>query len=497
LNKEELHALVQALWGVSLPRVAVCPGHTSPFDAFSEAFFGNRTNWVLWYGSRGTGKSYMLAILALTKASALDIDVTLLGGSMAQSQNVQDHVAGLLRHPRAPLYAIERNITTIVEFKAGNWIKPLPASQRTVRGPHPHMTLLDEIDEMDKPIYDAAMGQAMTRPNARGVVMPEMVVASSTWQNPTATFSKVLADARQKGMPVRTWCWREVVKSPQNPDGWMDPEFIERKRMSVPAEMFRVEYELGEPSGTSRAFDLNAVDRSVVERRPVQEHHKPYDDLWVWEDPVPWGMYATGADWAKEEDRTVITTFRIDVEPATLVRLRSMNRRPWPEMIEEFNRTVADYQGMSAHDATGIGNVVGDLIDERTTKMVMVGRDRTLMLTQYISAVERGAYSFPDTAVQFVHEHRTTSVDSVYNFGSTKVHLPDMVASAALAHRAALRGGWTSTGESVPKPKADEALLPWLKDIDHAPQEPRREAIAGEVVEVEDDDGIGVFWLEV
>ena len=497
VTPDELWHLVRALWGVSIPRNKVCEDHTPPFTAFAEGFFGNRNNYALWYGSRGTGKSYMLAILALTKAAVLDIEVTLLGGSMAQSQNVHEHVESLLRSPNAPLDVISRSIATEVEFVAGNWIRPLPASQKTVRGPHPHMTLLDEIDEMELKIYNAAMGQALTKPNAKGHVIPEMVIASSTWQNPIGTFETVLRDAEGKGLPVHTWCWREVVKSVENPDGWMDEDFIQRKRNTVPAEMFRVEYELGEPSGTARAFDLTALSQCLTDVEPIRHYDKTNDVLFVFEEALDWGTYATGADWAKESDMTVITTWRIDVEPCTLVHLRAMNRKPWPEMIGIFNEVINTYQGTSAHDATGIGNVVGDLIDERTIKFVMVGRERLTMLTEYIAAVERGMYAIPRAARKFVNSHKSTTVDDIYR--TTLVsssHLPDEVASAALAHRAATRGGHPGMVDGAKKKDADQATMPtWMEELDNLKAPPRETVIAGYVTQLPDDDDVGVFWL--
>ena len=48
--------------GCADPRQQVCEAHNSPFDAFSDAYFAKEPNWALWYGSRGTGKSYMLAL---------------------------------------------------------------------------------------------------------------------------------------------------------------------------------------------------------------------------------------------------------------------------------------------------------------------------------------------------------------------------------------------------------------------------------------------------
>lgn len=435
-NKEELWWVVKTLWGISIPRQQVCPDHVAPFDAFAEGYFGNENNWVLWYGSRGTGKSLMLAILALTKAAILEINVALLGGSMAQSQNVQEHIENLLLHPAAPSWSVAQQIQTQITFNGGNWIRPLPASQKTVRGPHPQMTCLDEIDEMERKVYDAAMGQAMARPNARGIIIPEMVVASSTWQNPVGTFQSVRDEAEDKGQPVRTWCYREVLKTDDNPTGWMDPAFVERKRASIPAEMFRVEYDLGEPAGGSRAFDLDKLNSAFIHMEPVEERHAGNDDEWVFEHARIDAWYAVGADWAKERDKTVIVVARTDIKPHRVVYLRRVNRRPWPEMAEMFNKVLNTYQAVAAHDGTGIGNVVNDLIDERAHKVLMVGRARTKLIVEYISAVEQGEYLMPANTPAF-NSHKSTTVDEVYAPGRWNSHLADDVAAFAIMHDAA------------------------------------------------------------
>jgi len=632
VTKDELWHVVRVLWGVKIPRKAVCEGHVAPFDAFAEGYFGNTANWALWYGSRGTGKSLMLALLALTKAAILEINIALLGGSMAQSQNVQEHIENLLLYPAAPSWAVAQQIQTQITFTGGNWIRPLPASQKTVRGPHPQMTCvaawtkvntldgdirideltlgqriwvsddlatpregvvqqiidqgwkdtirvhgdygdltctsdhdihtargwvpagelqpgdvltvwqpptwqqlshthtvpepitdmwrqrqrslagaptatlerndvrdlvggvvravtpgvtchvydittdagnfyangvlvhncLDEIDEMDIKVYNAAMGQAMAKPNARGVVIPEMVVASSTWQNPVGTFQEVRDDALRKSLPVRTWCFKEVMLTEDNPTGWMEPAFIERKRASVPAELFRVEYELGEPAGGSRAFDLAKLNDAFVTKELADERHTGSDDEWVFAYPEPTGWYAVGADWAKEEDKTVIVVFRFDGPTRECVYVRAVNRRPWPEMIGYFNDTVNKYNAVAAHDGTGIGNVVNDLVDERAIKFLMVGRQRTEMLVNYITAVEKGKYSLPRNCPAF-DAHKATTVQEVYAPGKWNSHLSDFVAAFALAHYAVEHGSPVAVAEGVQK----TAYRPkFAKDID-------------------------------
>jgi len=488
LTKDELWNLVFAMWGIAIPRVQVCPDHVSPFDAFAEGYFGNQDNYALWYGARGTGKSLMLAILALTKAVTLDINVTLLGGSMAQSQNVHEHVENLLRYPNAPSYAVKRQIKTELLFNNNNWVRPLPASQTTVRGPHPHLTLLDEIDEMDKDIYDAAMGQALEKPNMLGFTVPEMVVASSTWQNPIGTFQQVRDDALLNGKMVRTWCWREVLITPENPTGWMKPEFIDRKRKQVGKEMFRVEYDMGEPSGGSRAFDINKVAEYFIDVDPIYERHDYSDDTWVFAEHDQIGDYVAGADWAKERDRTVIAVFRVDVEPHQMVYLRCVNRQSWPDMVKIFNDTINRYNARAGHDATGVGNVVNDLVDERVLKILMVDQKRRNLLNEYVSDFEQGMYRFPKCTSAY-NAHRATTMEMIWaGAQGAGAHLPDEVVACAIANRARRVMPPPAGGQFVLKtgepPKA-------YADLDAKPQP----LLSGVVEQREPDFDVSVMWV--
>lgn len=461
-TEEELWWVIKALFGVELPRVAVCAEHVSPFDAVAHAYFGREPNFAVWYASRGSGKSLALATLGLVKAFVLDIDVTILGGSMTQSLNVRDHMKKLMKGVNAPLHAVEKDQATLIQMKTGREIKPLPASQTTVRGPHPPLSLLDEIDEMEWPIYEAALGQAMEQLNAHGQLIEEYIVASSTWQNPEGTMTRVIEDARDKGFPIFSWCWRELLQ----PNGWMSTRFIENKRRTVSAQMWHTEYDLNEPSAGSRALDLDKVEEYFVDYpEPVSQLHKGNGDHdeYVWEVPEVNGMYAVGADWAKESDKTVISVVRYDVRPHRMVKLIRVNKRPWPVMIGFFNKAVTDYHAVACHDGTGLGNVIDDYIPyaDTTRKFVMVGRPRTQLLLDYITGFEHGRYRMPiikpgadqqGVAVNPVYRaHRATTVADVYAPGKWDSHLPDDMASMALVHHAI---------EKLPQPITKETGVP-------------------------------------
>src|SRR3954471_2111095 len=257
-DEEELWYLTQALWGHKIPRTKVCADHDAPFDAFVTGYF-SREPQTLIHGSRGlAGKSRLLSILGLTKAAVLGADVNIVGGSLNQSENIHQTMRDAWEWKNAPSYLIKDEGATRVTLKNGAMIRPLTASQKTVRGPHPPFLLLDEIDEMDQAILDAALGQPMPQTNWRGELIKPQTTMSSTWQYPDKTFAEVYRRHQTENLPIYTWCFRET----SNPvDGWLDPEFIEEKKRQIPAEMWRVEYELGEPSIGNRAFDSEAVER--------------------------------------------------------------------------------------------------------------------------------------------------------------------------------------------------------------------------------------------
>jgi hypothetical protein len=504
-SRDELWWLIKALWGVEMPRVRVCGNHVSPFEALAHAFFAEDPGFAIWYASRGSGKSLALAVLGATKNAVLDADVTILGGSMTQSQNVATHIKDLYeKGPHAPVHAlkggtIEKGITaTQLTLATGRRIRPIPASQTTVRGPHPPLQLLDEVDEMDEAIYNASLGQAMEQENIHGHTVSDYIVASSTWQNPIGTFTNVIDKARKEGTPIFTWCWRELIKSPQNPSGWMSKEFIDRKRKAVSAEMWRTEYELNEPSGTSRAFDLEAIERYFeVYPTPLREEHAAdeSDDIWVWQDPESQGEYVVGADWAKESDKTIIVVIRVDIYPRRVVYLRRMNRRPYPVMLRAFDSQRERYNAPGRHDGTGLGNVVHDFLKHdgsEAKKEIMVGRSRSQMFSAYITDFENGGYRLPRNVEMFYRAHRGATVADVFAPHKWNSHTPDDLVAMALAHKEAGR-----TPEPVGVAEVPMSAKP--RDVDaqfHVQPEVAMSQTTGDVTVVDERyDDVAVFDL--
>lgn len=420
---DELWHWVRAVWGVTLPRQRVCPGHQAPFEAFANAFFA-RSPVSIWKGSRGFGgKSFMLGCLALTEAVALGSQVTVLGGSAQQSLNVHEHTQSFWYSPRAPKALLEGNPTQYrTKLTTGAWILALLASQTSVRGPHPQRLRLDEIDEMELEILESAQGQPMMKNGIKA-----QTVMSSTHQYPDRTMSAMLKRAGEKSWPVYSWCWRET----SNPvDGWLTAEEVEQKRAEVSDKMFAIEYDLQEPSFGGRAIATELVDWCFSIERG--EYRGDLDENIILEPYDSQGTYITGVDWAKETDFTVVRTFRSDVHPWREVAFLRTGRKPWPLMVRNVEDRLAQYKGLLVHDATGLGDVLDDLIDyprRLVRPVVMRGRDREAMFTEYISGIEQRALLTARIDYPY-SEHKFATFKDLYTSGG---HPPDSFVAGAAA----------------------------------------------------------------
>jgi len=438
-DDDELHAWVRAHLGVTIPRRACCPGHVAPFDAFADAYFA-RSSMSVWLASRGFGgKSFLLALLALTEAVTLGAEVNVLGGSADQSENVVRYTERMIATPTFPpgLLAVGDNrvqplTKARISLANGGRLLALSAATRTTRGPHIPRLRIDEADEMPLRIFDASMGQTMERGGIRA-----QTVVSSTHHYPDGTFTEVLRRAAAKGWPVYSWCYRESME----PHGWLTAAEVERKRTEVTDAMWLSEYDLQEPSVEGRAINTDAVERAFDPA--LGEWAGDADEVIVVEMPRADADCGTGTDWAKKRDWTVIVTFRVvgrDPLRVVCVAWQRMGREPWPAMIGAHSARVAAYGGAALHDASGVGDVAGDYIDAdvATGGVHLAGRVRQSVFSDYILAIEAGRVQYP--RIEFAYrEHKFVTTDALYRAGDA-YHPPDSFVAGALAYAAAKAG---------------------------------------------------------
>lgn len=428
-NETDLYDFIVYTTGVKIPNKKVCEHHTTPWNAFADAYFA-RTPVSVWHASRGFGgKSFLLSLLTWAEAVSLKADANVLGASGEQSMRVYSHLMRYWSSPGCPKVLVGDPNKTLTKLKWGNQIQALMASQASVRGPHPQRLRMDEIDEMQMEILDAAMGQPMMGDSG---IKPQ-VVMSSTRQYSNGTMDKILERAALKGWGVYEWCYKENLE----PHGWLTQDEVDMKRDSVTHEMWMAEYENQDPNPGARAIQVDAVERMFD--TSLGEFRGEANEYIEIEPPEEDGVYATGTDWAKERDWTVIDTIRVDVNPAKRVAWLRVGRLDWNVMVVKHEERVRRYKGRAVHDATGVGNVVNDYLNVPSFPFIMAGRERAQLLSRYITAIEHGEIISPK--IDFVYsEHKYASNEDLFATGSNH-HLPDSIAAGALAWSAYKHAG--------------------------------------------------------
>jgi hypothetical protein len=289
----------------------------------------------------------------------------------------------------------------------------------------------------------------------KGSLVMANTVISSTHQYPDGTMTEVLKRAAAKGWPVFEWCYKE---SHQNGNGWLSERMILQKRTEVSSAMWDVEYDLQEPSFEGRAIDTQAIE-ACFDASNCRTDSVGDEIIFELPEPINIGKarYSTGVDWAKEQDWTIISTFRIDCRPWRLVAWRRVNKLSWPAMVAMADRRMSQYGGWLTHDATGIGDVVDDFLEydrDYIESVKMVGRERELMLNDWIAAIEGREVLIP--RIEFAYnEHKYVVLKDLFGSG----HPPDSFVSFACA--------WKVRNKKIIPPMAAQGPTresPWRRE---------------------------------
>lgn len=379
----------------------------------------------------------------MTTQLTLGCNINLLGGSSEQSERILSYIRGNASQcngmfwdcDNAPSYLIdhrEENKRTSKLYNKGV-LKCLTASPQSVRGPHVQRILADEIDCAEYQIIEDSFSQAKSDLK-RGI--KKQTTLSSTWQHPDRCMSQMMRRGRENGWPIFKWCWKETIESN---GGWLPDSDIESMRVTVSEETFDREYNNQEPHGTGRIWKDVMIDKMFD--KSLGNFKGKVGEICRIQDPHPELTFYHGADWASRMDSTVITTIqrRSDGLPDIISSWLRLEKMDWNSITGKFNEIVGKYGGASAHDITGIGQVINDLLEKPSTPVDFSQRKLIQdILTEYVIAIENGEIIAPYIEHAY-YEHKYATWDQLYGHD----HLPDSIASAALAWHVRRKGMFT------------------------------------------------------
>ena len=271
-NRDWLHNWIRRYTGITIARQAVCCGHQAPFDPMADQFLdrhNHRNTLVL--GSRGSGKSFGAAInLHLDCRFNVGHKARILGGSKDQSRQIYEALSGHIQDGHGTLGGDGESIVSLLkesaEYRNGSEVAILAASATSVRGPHVPTLCLDEVDEIDPEIRQAAIGMKLGKQAKSQVIsLAGVVRQTSTWHKPSGPMAKLIEQAKNPKEKNRaklyTYCVFEVLE--RCPE-WRSGKHLE-KCPECPIFRWCHEDRFNDPSRPPKA--------------KISDGHYPIDDL--------------------------------------------------------------------------------------------------------------------------------------------------------------------------------------------------------------------------
>ena len=456
-NDDELYEYIKNTWGITLPRKAHCPKCTAPFKIFADAYFA-RYPCIILRGARGCGKSALLALLSLTEQVTLNNYVMILGASETQSKIVFSYLSQRTSRfpgkfweykdaPRA-LQEAKEELVGQSKIITGGLIRCMAASPTSVYGQRPIRLRMDEVDLMDEELIASAIPCC----HPFGDIKENILMSSTSYTtdgtlaNLIKQYEKVNEESLAEGgdiiVPVYTYCYKDVLQTEDNPDGFITPEQLKRMKAMVTSEVWERQYENNDPLDDDCVFTSEEIevlfDNNLLgyneNGEPNEALGNPGPKNVVLLDEKYWKLaeyYYHGADWGDRVDWTVISSFAISYDrnkPDILFRFGKYGRWGLTKSVSEYNVVLQTYEGVAAHDGTGNGQFVRETLDEFSEEIKWTRQNKEQGLNKLIEAIKNGKIRMPnikalkDAFKGLTNEHV-----------SGKKHLADEVASVMMA----------------------------------------------------------------
>jgi hypothetical protein len=184
--------------------------HQPQFRAVSDVLRDVARYYVIW-SCRSGSKTFLYGGLDtwVKSCSRKRYETRLLGGSKDQSL-LSYEAMKVFRDETDPKNSrlIRDIMQTKADFTDGSRVSILTASMTAVRGPHPQCLKLDEVDEIDEEVYQAALSQPTSKYGYKS-----SLGMFSTNHNVNGQMDRALANAAEKGHNIYKYCIWECLAS--------------------------------------------------------------------------------------------------------------------------------------------------------------------------------------------------------------------------------------------------------------------------------------------
>ena len=182
-SPDALWHFVLTVYGLAVPRRAVCPDHQAPFDYLVRAILHPGRDLVVW-ACRGGAKTELGAVAAhLDSILRPGCQTRILGGSLEQSEKMYEYLLQKWEGPFARLLSRPPTARR-TELVSGSAVEVLTQSPRSVRGQRVHRLKCDEVDEFSPEVWQAAQFVTQSGRDRAGRPLPAQMEVFSTMHRP-------------------------------------------------------------------------------------------------------------------------------------------------------------------------------------------------------------------------------------------------------------------------------------------------------------------------
>jgi hypothetical protein len=221
-SPDALHAFIEAKYGISIPRRAVCleHGHCSPMDALYQ-FVTEQVHGAVWLAPRSGSKTMLSALVMLLNTILRPgTGGIAVGATEMHAKRIYDRLRDLLRmesggrepqdHPD-----VRMSIESRTTWENGSVFEIVPSTMQAVNGPHYPVCLFDERELANDDVFEQSRNIAQSTPTKRA-----QNLITSTMKRAHGAMSKLVAEIRQDEAAgveptyrLFVWCWKEVTQN--------------------------------------------------------------------------------------------------------------------------------------------------------------------------------------------------------------------------------------------------------------------------------------------
>lgn len=237
---DELWHWVKRELGAEIPRVPCCPDHVAPFKFLADLFF-ERVSAAFALANRGGAKTFIVACLHFINSTFKPgCESLTFGATEGQGRRCYAHLEDWCyerdeetgrRTDIVKPFIRDKPLKAHTTWKTGGVVEVVAGSENAVSGPHPSKAHADEIDLMERPVWNQSRGLAVSNrataelpPFMRrfnGMIPPQDIATST--RNSTKGLVQELMDENEEDVKngdipqyeVYIWCiWETVAEVP-------------------------------------------------------------------------------------------------------------------------------------------------------------------------------------------------------------------------------------------------------------------------------------------